>query len=412
MIRRCLMLLMAVCVIIGFSACTKKEHSNKPETNQINPDEKSFSLPIENIRAFFPSLHGVAATSSNGYYSGIKALKYTDIASKQTITLCVQPGCDHSDSSCQAWLGENVISMCEYQGFIYATVTEADGSLAFLKKDITTAKRTIIERWDIQGENDYSVDISLGVFSDGKCILYLTKTTYQFSEQYNMMQMVSDTQAFVYDLHTGKRESLPEEFSNWNVYAMCGNRLLVAYSSYRFSEQEYYDLYGENGDYETYLYNYIPAEIRMYDMETGESKVIATEDEGLVLTTDFCNSYGYVSVYRLEDDICLFDLESQESSIIISMDRVINFWLMDHKVFLIQSFSEQPPYDGYYIYYMDMDGGDLIRLENEGATDSMHFSITWEGNDFFGGNYLGSAHLIRKEDFYAESYDKAWSGGY
>ena len=95
----------------------------------------------------------------------------------------------------------------------------------------------------------------------------------------------------------------------------------------------------------------------------------------------------------------------------INMERVINFWLLDHKSFLSQSFNGKPD-SGCYIYVMDMDGGPLFLLPNGGSTEGMEYSILYEGDDFFIGNYHGGKSVISKADFYADRYDQSRAGGY
>lgn len=445
MIKQYCSFLLAICMILSLCACTKNNPSEtspivespsesspsvepssgntfdtyssetsstavssvEPEISLISEANQIFKRPTENIFAVYTGFHGMPAACSNGYYSGKQALRYMDLDSKQTIFLCSQPGCKHTDASCQAWIGTNVLYLCEYQGLIYA-VSDEGSSVEFLKKDITTGQRTVLEEW--KQSSDEVINISLGVFSDGKCALYYNKNVAQFDEATNSFKDVLNTQPLIYDLTTGDKKELPNEFQDWSVWGIYGNNLLMVHRDYKLSEDEYLEWYGDSTDYEAYLEGYIPAEIQLYNIDTGKSETIATEDDGLILTGDPCFSYGNTFIYQMGDDICLYDMDTQTSKVAITMERVINFWLLDHKIFLIQSFTGEPN-EGCYIYYMDMDGGDLFRLKNEGDTDYMHFSITWEGNDYFGGNYNGN-RLIRKEDFYADRYDQSWLGGY
>ena len=148
--------------------------------------------------------------------------------------------------------------------------------------------------------------------------------------------------------------------------------------------------------------NYVPTQIRLYNRKTGETKTIASEKDGLILTADPADNYGYTFIYQKRNDICLYDLQTQTERVAVTMERVIN---------LIQSFTGKPD-AGCYIYFMDMDGGPLYLLPNGGSTDYMEYGIVVEGDGFFVGNYRTGMSVISKADFYADRYDQSRAGVY
>lgn len=392
------------------TAPTAPEGAPQPETTEMNTAPEAFPYPTENIRAALLTLQGAPASGSNGYYSGTKTLKYTDMDSGTTIWLCPQPGCTHQDESCQAWIGPKVTYLCDYHGTIYAITEDGNGGYLFLTKDPATGERNILEHWEAENEYQYYRNAALGIFADGKCTIFVQKR-YIDPEGDSW----EEAHTYIYDLASGTREELPSEYSGtaWGVVGIYGDLLLLFYMDERLTEEEYikYGYEQTYGSYEEYLKNYIPSQIRLYNRKTGEAKTIASEEDGLVFTVDPAVNYGYTFIYQKGNDICLYDLQTQEERVAVTMERVINFWLLDHKIFLIQSFNGKPD-SGFYIYFMDMDGGPLYLLPNGGSTEGMEYSILYEGDDFFIGNYHGGKSVISKADFYADRYDKSWAGGY
>ena len=389
---------------------TAPEGAPQPETQEMNTAPETFPCPTENIRAAFLMFYGAAASGSNGYYSGTKTLKYTDMDSGKTIWICPQPGCTHQDESCQAWIGPKVTYLCDYHGTIYAITEDGNGGYLFLSKNPATGERKILDYWQVENEYQYYNNAALGIFADGKCTAKTQKESFHPEESYRV-----EEHTYLYDLASGTREELPPEYSgaSWSVQGIYGDFLLLTHRDKLLTEEQYiergYDSDGMN--YEEYLANYVPTQIRLYNRKTGETKTIASEKDGLILTADPADNYGYTFIYQKGNDICLYDLQTQTERVAVTMERVINFWLLDHKIFLIQSFTGKPD-AGCYIYFMDMDGGPLYLLPNGGSTDYMEYGIVVEGDGFFVGNYRTGMSVISKADFYADRYDQSRAGGY
>ena len=387
------------------------EGAPQPDTTEMNTAPETFPYPEENIRPAYVEMFGAAASGSNGYYSGTKSLKYTDMDSVKTIWLCPQPGCTHQDETCQAWIGPKVINLCDYHGTLYAITEDGNGGFQFLTKDPATGERKVLEHWESENEYQYYSNVALGIFADGKCIISVEKRIVAPEGGSR-----EEAHTYIYDLASGIQEELPQEYTEngWGIGGMYGDFLLLTHRDELMTEEEYLD-WGERFyggvSYQEYLKNRIPSEIRLYNRKTGETKTIASEEKGLILTGDPAVNYGYTYIYQKGNDICLYDLQTQTERVAITMERVINFWLLDHKIFLIQSFNGKPD-SGFYIYFMDMDGGPLFLLPNGGSTEGMEYSILYEGDNFFIGNYHGGKSVISKADFYADRYDQSRVGGY
>ncbi len=392
------------------TAPTVPEGAPKPETTEMNTAPETFPYPTENVDAASLRGHGAIASGSNGYYSGRQTLKYTDMDSWKTISLCPQPGCTHQDETCHAWMGENVSQLCDYHGSLYAITEDGNGGFQFLSKDPATGERKILGEWKGKDQWEYYEQVILGNFSDGRCTI-ITMLQHIDPEE----ESWTETHKYIYDLTAGTWEELPQEYTDiqWSVVGIYEDYLLLSHRDKQLTEEEYTNRgYDSDGvSYEEYLQNYVPAQIRLYNLKTGEYKTIASEEEGLILSGDPALTYGYTYIYQKGNDICLYDLQTQTERVAITMERVINFWLLDHRVFLIQSFNGKPD-SGCYVYFMDMEGGPLYLLPNGGSTDSMEFGIIVEGDGFFIGTYRSGMSIISKADFYADRYDQSRTGGY
>ena len=93
-----------------------------------------------------------------------------------------------------------------------------------------------------------------------------------------------------------------------------GDSLLLSHRDKQLTEDEYTNRgYDSDGvSYEEYLQNYVPAQIRLYNLKTGEYKTIASEEDGLILSGDPALTYGYTYIYQKGNDICLYDLQTRE----------------------------------------------------------------------------------------------------
>lgn len=395
------------------TAPTAPEGAPLPETTEMNAAPETFPYPTENIDAASLSGHGAIASGSNGYYSGRQTLKYTDMDFGKTISLCPQPGCTHQDETCQAWVGENVSQLCDYHGTLYAITGEKFGSFQFLSKDPATGERKILGEWKAKDEFEYYEQVILGNFSDGRCTII---TMLHHTNPEPEAESWTETHMYIYDLASGTWAELPQEYAqnSWSVMGIYGDYLLLTHRDVLITEEQYTEWGMESFggiSYQEYLNTRIPSELRLYNLKTGDAKTIASEEEGLILSGDPALTYGYTYIYQKGNDICLYDLQTQEERVAITMERVINFWILDHKIFLIQSFTGEPD-SGCYIYFMDMDAGPLYLLPNGGSTDGMEYGIVVEGDGFFIGTYHTGMSIISKADFYADRYDQSQAGGY
>ena len=128
--KRCSVILtcMLCTVFMIFNACGL-ENTEAVQTSVIN----NYPIPQEN-RKGTDSSSLCPASTADGFYrasSNTKTVSFYDAQEGKYIILCAQPGCAHTDETCQAWIG-NVKSFVEYHGSILAVRQYEDGSADFV----------------------------------------------------------------------------------------------------------------------------------------------------------------------------------------------------------------------------------------------------------------------------------------
>lgn len=154
------------------------------------------------------------------------------------------------------------------------------------------------------------------------------------------------------------------------------------------------------------------SKLRLYDTDMFSYTVIAsTAQDDFVSTIDPYSVYGKDVVYQCGNTIYLLNADTGETTPLLTLENIVNYWVMDKKVFLItQNFDyyiASDPELVVRICYADLDNGDIVWLDNGGNTKNMEFSISQEGNGFFVGRWKGGSYIINKSEFYADQYECA-----
>lgn len=414
--------LLLFCIALMFlTACAGSDRSAGLSSVSAEADEltasgdavRTYLIPQENQRG--TSMGGYSpSTTSNGYYTVSDKVRYYDAEAGVSVILCAQPGCTHTDETCQAWVGQ-AISYIEYHGQLLATVQNEEGSAQLVRKDLTTGDITVLESWD--GSDTDLYNVSIGRVADNLVQIGVYRTHMTWEE--GILRSENFKSIWLYDLTDGSwRELFSEEEPGLASFmALSEKYALVTYITEEslqeldeMDEETLRERYGENANFEEYYRNIMPRELRLYDLETGDFTVIAdTEREHYAASTDFCYTYGKKVLYQCGDTLYLFDLDEAKSSALLTMEGIINYSLMDHKAFFVAEEGEESYYEGGPIgfYWADIDDGVPVRLENAGNTEVAEFNALYECDSFFIGYYKSAYYRIDKEDFYADCYENA-----
>ena len=382
---------------------TQPSHDTEATTTgagipQGDTPPQSYPVPKENRSPMSVMFGGVASTISDGYFSAAQALKFYDAKTGKTVFLCSQPGCTHTDSTCGAWIGQ-VNNLVEYGGVVYASVKDGE-VCAVVRKDIATGELTTLASWEDQ-ENIY-YECSVGLCAYGQMLIFVRIT--EFVEDGVNYSQIDTEEQWLYNLATGEKRKLDWETGKNSVSILVMNQEYAVAQYYRNLEEK---------DPESGLFTK-DYELRLYRFADDSYTVISSEKEnGYIPTVDPAVSYGDIVVLQEKDTLCLYDLEKQEKRELLTAENIINYWILDNKVFYIrEEESPEPPGYAVSIYYADIETGQPVRLENGGNREVMDFAITWEGDSFFVGTWKGGNYIIPKADFYLDNYEAARPGGY
>lgn len=399
--KRCLPLILVLVLLL--SACTASE--TPPDDPAVDPDPvpvaQGYALPAENRDA------GTMFFDDDGWYTCVAgAVNYYDYASGQTMVLCAQPGCSHGDDSCQAWLS-SANSLAVFDGQLYATLCDDSIGAQLVRKELSTGKITVLERWDNTDSCSYSA--SLGRFSCGKASVFLTSRIYEWKEDV-YYESRTEEQYFLYDLSSETCRELPVTGRVMGFSDHWAAVVETLEDEAELSEEEFHAQYGEDASYGRYLYQNTRRQLLLWNLEDDSSTLVADHDrDGYLMTVDPQQVYGLEHIYQCGDELRLLDLASGESRTLLRMENIINYWVMDHKAFFItQENYLQAGTEPSHLWVADLSDGQPVELT--GAMDeqgSMSLSISQEGGSFFRAYSPDGWCVISKEDFYAGRYENA-----
>lgn len=395
--KTCLAFLLTLVLLFSITACGTPE--GKTDPSGVSPSDasassgapaesapitaepvlRSYPVPEENIR--IASEGGCCATAKGGYYNcGGEYLRYQSMTAEKSIPMCMQPGCEHKDNSCAAYMGGRIRQLAEYRNKLYALVQDAENRILLVCREDPMGEQKTLLCWEPQEIKDNRLTdtaISLWTFAHGK--LYYDRTDTVFFAD-TMEEESSEKKKIAYDLADGSQEELPV---SGLVYGDAG--IALVYREHEFHE--------ESGDELTVC------ELRFYDPKTWDYTVIAEKDrDGFSTSPDPAFRYGSLMCYKCENTLYTLDTETGLTKALVTPEeKIINFWMLDGKIFYITQNENME----IKIFYADLSDLIPVQLENKGNTNNMEFCIETEGLDYFATD---SGRAITKEDFYTENY--------
>lgn len=397
--KRYLPLVLALVLLL--SACAAPETPSDDPT--VDPDPvpvaQGHALPTENRDA------GTMFFDDGGWYICVAgAVNYYDYASGQTMVLCAQPGCSHGDDSCQAWLG-SANSLAVFDGQLYATLYDDSAGAQLVRKELSTGKITVLERWNNTDSCSYSA--SLGCFSCGKASVFLTSRIYEWKEDV-YYESRTEEQYFLYDLSSETCRELPITGTLMGFSDHWAAVVEALEDETELSYEEFHDQYGEELSYSYYDYTHTRRRLLLWNLDDDSSTLVADQNDGYIMTADPQQVYGLEHIYQCGDELRLLDLASGESRSLLRMENIINYWVMDHKAFFItranpEKISQEPS----HLWFADLSDGQPVELTGAMEEQAMIMSISQEGGSFFRALGPNRWCVISKEDFYAGRYENA-----
>lgn len=306
-----LALLLSACDPQSVGDPTQPGNSSDPSSEVSAPmgEDVNYPLLAENQPGVLAFLGACPSSTADGYYCVIgEKIKFFDVATEAMVTVCAQPGCSHSDETCQAWIGA-VSCFREYNGQIYAN-REDGGSIQFIRKDLTDGGITVLAEWKATDTVSYVPGNIM--ISKGGAIAYLHS---QFSrEEGENFRMDSVYTVWHIDLTTGEKRELFSGGSGLTfVWALSKAHAVVLYCAAEqgLSLEEFNAEYGS--------VNAVNFELRLYDADFNHYTVLTVMDEGIA---SGC-AYGKEAVYVEGDEVFLVNVDTGESRRLLTLKNII-----------------------------------------------------------------------------------------
>lgn len=397
-----LSLLLTSCTSGGKLGNETPDVSPTPATSPAVGEVPTYPVPLENRNVDI--VWGICPSSQgDGHYRIGNVVMFCDAKVGGLVVLCAQPGCEHKDETCQAWIGD-VEMFAEYHGDIYAI--RGDHDVEFVRKDLTDGSITVLGEWKATDTTYYYGH--MGRIADGQITILL-----QVNERVdpNLPDITQSEQILLIDVETGEQRRIfqGEEEHIFGIQAHSRDYAVVRYwdtsKSQRLSLEEYMAQYGGGEDeYWGYVLDTEYYELRLYDRNTGEYRVLTDTNQGYYPTVDPNTTYGYDVVYVVGDGVFLVNAETGQTRQLLTQEGIINYFLLDHRVFFVTRDGDEKT-GPIKIWHADISDGTPVQLENDGNAEHAVYGLRGEGESFF-IDYKGVR--LSKQDFYAENYENVF----
>lgn len=273
-------------------------------------------------------------------------LAYYDFDLEQWIPFCSNSSCSHDSESCNAWLGSG-----GYGGFMQ------EGDFIYYFAAENNYKNLYLMRFDIQSQQyskvcelTFDVDVliidtmSTGYYIDGE-VYFIQSMWAEDGDSsitcYYLMEMELDTGEVKHCIE------LPQ--GGMGFYGVYDNKVLLSSNEFTdddvLTEDEYYEIYGGEGDYYEYTLDKENNIVFMtLDLDTEEYTTIASFDA--LSEVDYpvpWDMYGSYFFYAKENTVYACSIETGEAQILFSgtKDNVYIESVIDDCIFYIDTSQEE-----------------------------------------------------------------------
>ncbi len=410
-------LLLIFLIPILLSGCTEILVLQENPTEQQTQPEKIAIEPDDNIIPVSP----YGAQTENGYYEKLRLyminnLSYYDIPSMQHIIVCSSPNCTHSDDSCAAYIGEDVMQMTSAVGsnelIYYRSGTEEDGTPYYRLELIDGTNRfireiaafdTFIQLLAVSDDRLYlvenntqfmSVDIESGrktlIFSD-----YASSASEFMSGFINAAYIIGDS---LYLLKKEPTEPLPANIVSYEELPDSTNVTLYRIDINTALIEELFSETVATFDMPTYSFSsgYLSSThqgvVKVYDLTqqtTHELPPITPQDGENIyfaVPSTYINGYVTFAAYNANDGSEIYYHQNLETGEIIRSS-------LSYEATIDMTFSQIVPIPIY------ADLGDMLIV----GISQQQFTVSYEAPDGMQTtvNAFDNTALIDKADYFA-----------
>lgn len=379
------------------------------QTNFVPPVENRMVsgdyYPLSNDKGVF---RAIVSGSNVSYY---------DFESQDSMFLCVQPGCSHEDESCLSYQG-TILDFAEYDGYWYTLSSDSDCSVKLIQTNPSTNQRKILCIFE---DKDYTYSAKNLVLSYGSAWFEITRISlapvgtdedgHDYYDVKNSLMRIQLNSGEV-SSYSGEKNSSQYQFLGSSATQAAMVHLWLDTETMSFNE---YNAQQPDSSYEDYLLYLAQAEftntrrqLLLVDLVSGLEQEICSD----IRPTDLSCCYGDELYYRTIDQdnglsqIWKLNLNSGENALVWEDTWIINYWVVDQKLFCIISQEE----NSIEYYCIDLLTGQKLLVDNNGQVNSIYFSLYAETTDKFIGyvsdGRVGYMAWIFKEAFWNGQYDQ------
>ena len=382
-------ILMLVTSIIMLCGCSNAS------TNTIDQDITHNSLlQIENQGAIHTTFQeSISAGKGDAVFKPSGSIVYygDPSVSDEFTVFCSKAGCQHNSEDCGAYIG-NASEFIAYKELWYYIRTMDDGSMVLFEQDPLTNERTELKKVASKTEdNKYYFITMQGIMVSHNCI-YLQVDQMVYDNTNLNAGYVENTNMYVeINLQTKEERSI-QQFDttkgSWSIVGGNGKCLMLTkYISYNPQTSQY------------------KGELYRINLEDLTYEVIVDEEREMLQYSD---PYGNINAdnlltYCTEHEIHLYDLDTGEDKLLYQInDTIIRANIFGNHVFYIYEDENE------IAHYMrgNTSGDTSVEMENNGIKDVMALSqYRTTANGYLGMTHDSQFGWLSQEDYYQENYD-------
>lgn len=381
-------IILMIASIIFLSGC----NSGTPQET-ITTTENDTLLQIENQVAIHTSFQESISTGKGDavFKPSGSVVYYGDPSVSDEFTVfCSKAGCQHNSEDCGAYIG-NASEFIAYKDLWYYIRTMDDGSMVLFEQNPLTNERTQLKKVASKTEdNKYYFITMQGIMVSYDCI-FLRVDQMVFDNTNLTAESINSTEYVEINLSTNNERSIMQfdPFKDsWSIVG--GNEKYLMITKYI-----------------SYNYEISQDVVALYRMNLEDLTLEAVVDETMEMLSP-TSIYGNINVdnlmtYCTGHEIHLYDLDTGEDKLLYQInERIISTNIFGQNVFYIYEDEN----DMAYFMHGNTSGDTPIKMENKNNTDANIYSkYRTTANGYLGMMSDGQFGWLSQEDYYQENYD-------
>ncbi len=309
--------------------------------------------------------------------------------SDEFTVFCSKTGCHHNSEDCGSYIG-NASEFIAYKDLWYYIRKMDDGSIVLFEQDPLTNERTRLKKVVSKTEdNKYYFITMQGIMVSYDCI-YLQVNQMVFDNANLTFGSINTTEYVEINLSTRKERTILHYDSSEESWIIVGSNgkcmMFTKYISYNPQTSQY------------------KGELYKMNLNDLSYEVVVDEEKEMLLYSD---PYGNINAdnlltYCTEHEIHLYDLDTGEDKLLYQInDTIIRANIFGNHVFYIYEDGDE----NTYFMRGNISGDNPVKMDNNGNTDVLAFARFRTTENGYLGTMDGQYGWLLEEDYYQENYD-------